>query len=72
MDRMVGGLGYLRRCVPFEIVMEPSYLFLLSNQDLISSYLIVHLIFHLISDLILSRLMMPSLLWTHGLHMYLI
>ena len=53
-------------------VMEPSYLFLLSNQDLISSYLIVHLIFHLISDHILSCLMMPSLLRTHGLHMYLI
>ena len=52
--------------------MEPSYLFLLSYQDLISSYLIVYLIFHLISDYILSCLMMPSLLQTHGLHMYLI
>ena len=53
-------------------VMEPSYLFLLSNQDLISSYLIKHLIFHLISDYIISCLMTPSLLRTHGLRMYLI
>ena len=59
--------------------MEPSYLFLLSNHDPISSYLIGHLIFHLISDHILSCLTdtkptadYGAVLRTHGLRMYLI
>ena len=39
-----------------QCVMEPSYLFLLSHL-IFSSYLIVHLISHLISDHILSGLM---------------